>query len=429
MIERELLVNWVVLSLALGPRSRWLKPLLEKCHTPSEILSADKETLQAQLPELPKSVLTSLADGRLRGEAERILLWCGKNAVEVLCPDDERYPRRLFEIAEPPAVLYAKGRLPLPDGVPAVGVVGTRGIDAYGERITYKLSFELSAAGAAVISGMADGADGVAAAAALDAGGHTVAVLGCGIDIAYPRHHDRLLREIGEVGTVLTEYAPGTPPNGWNFPMRNRIISGLSDAVLVTEADEKSGALITARYAILQGKTVFAVPGDIDRSRSAGTNRLIRAGALTALTAEDVLAHFRFLYGDALSVSVPAEAMQFTEVTARKLRAHGLHVAEEGAAAAEKPPKSEKDNTVSKLKLKKRRSEPCEPTPVAVTPQAVDLLDPRQREIYEILPQEPFSTDLLVSRGLPVGDAAALLTIMELYGLLSSLPGGLYRKN
>ncbi|MBE6594471.1 MAG: DNA-protecting protein DprA [Ruminococcaceae bacterium] len=420
-------ISWVAVSLALGPRSHLLKPLLRRFGTPEALLAAGREAILAEIPDIGKGTLSSLCGEDAQQMASRTVYWCHQNGVRILVPDREYYPTGLWEIAEPPAVLYCKGKLPLPTGVPSVGIVGTRRTDAYGERVAYKLSFELAAAGATVISGMAQGADGIAAAAALDAGGHTVAVLGCGIDVIYPRQHERLFREIATFGTVLTEFTPGTRPNGWNFPVRNRLISALSDALVVTEAAEDSGSLITARYALLQGKTLFAVPGDVDNPRSVGTNGLIRSGALMALSAEDVLAHFRFLYPQIQAARVPAEAMQYTEATREKLRAHGVPTVLD--REEQKPAQIEKTDTVSAHSAQK----PAEQTPAASTPtpvseEVLQLLDPRQRELYGMLPEGTFSLDHLTAKGIPSGEAAAALTVLELYGILQSCPGGIYRK-
>ena len=417
-------ISWVAVALALGPRSHLLKPLIRHFKTPEALLEAGKDALLAQYPDMGKGVLSALIGEHTLHEAERTVHWCHQNGVRILVPDGPEYPAGLWEIAEPPAALYAKG-LPLPTAAPAVGVVGTRRTDAYGERVAYKLSFELAAAGATVISGMAQGADAIAAAAALDAGGHTVAVLGSGIDVIYPRQHQRLYGEIATFGTVLTEFVPGTRPNGWNFPVRNRLISALSDALVVTEANAESGSLITARYALLQGKTLFAVPGDIDRPRSVGTNGLIRSGALLALSGEDVLAHFRFLYPQLGASRVPLETLQYTEATAEKLRAHGIPSVLDDTAQD----KIEKSHTVSAHSDKKAPAAPSvEPPQSTVSAEALDVLDPRQRELYEMLPDGVFSLDHLTSQGVPSGEAAATLTVLELYGILCSCPGGTYRK-
>jgi DNA processing protein len=200
----------------------------------------------------------------------------------------------LREIPSPPAVLYARGSIVDQDLKRSIAVVGTRRISPYGRQITRLLAADLAAAGLTIVSGLALGVDGVAHRAALDAGGRTIAVLGTGIDIDYPRQHRGLTEDILESGAIVTEFPPGTEPLGDNFPKRNRIISGLSMATLVTEAPSKSGALITASFANHQGRDVLAVPGDVFSVLSSGCNALIRDGAAMVRNSEDVLEAINF---------------------------------------------------------------------------------------------------------------------------------------
>ncbi|MBR6727534.1 MAG: DNA-processing protein DprA, partial [Clostridia bacterium] len=243
---------WIALAETLGPRSHQLRPLLAHFEDAKAVFEADADEIRQVLPDISEHQLSAILQRRAEQGAIRIASWCRRNGIRVLTYDSPDYPACLREIDEPPAVLYCRGKLPAPDNRLAVGVVGTRTADAYGERVAYKLSFEMAAAGTVIVSGLAEGIDAIASIAALNAGGDTIAVLGCGIDLIYPKKNVRLAAEVAERGTILTEFAPGTPPNGWNFPMRNRIISALSSAVLVVEAGEKSGALITARYAVVQ---------------------------------------------------------------------------------------------------------------------------------------------------------------------------------
>lgn len=208
--------------------------------------------------------------------------------IQVLTWEDEAYPRRLKEIDQPPPVLYLRGNL-LPEDEWAVAIVGTRGITAYGRQVTAEITSVLARRGVTVISGLARGVDAEAHKAALNAGGRTLAVLGSGVDQIYPPEHRQLANQIIASGALMSDYAPGTPPDGVNFPPRNRIISGLSMAVIVIEAGERSGALITAEFAADQGREVFAVPGNINAPKSVGCNRLIHQGARPLLTPEDVL--------------------------------------------------------------------------------------------------------------------------------------------
>ncbi len=208
--------------------------------------------------------------------------------IQVLTWEDEAYPRRLKEIDQPPPVLYLRDNLQ-PEDEWAVAIVGTRGITAYGRQVTAEIASVLARRGVTVISGLARGVDAEAHKVALNAGGRTLAVLGSGVDQIYPPEHRQLADQIIASGALMSDYAPGTPPDGVNFPPRNRIISGLSMAVIVIEAGERSGALITAEFAADQGREVFAVPGNINAPKSVGCNRLIHQGARPLLTPEDVL--------------------------------------------------------------------------------------------------------------------------------------------
>lgn len=413
VVAREEL--WIALAEILGPRNASFRPLMECFGTPEAVFAADRAALSKAAPELGSGVLSAIARGAAKTNAAKVLYWCRRNGVRVLCYGEEGYPSALLSIAEPPVVLYCRGNFPDGEKDFTVGVVGTRHADEYGAGVAYKLSFELAAAGAVIVSGMADGIDGIASAAALDAGGRTVAVLGCGIDIAYPRWHERLMREIEERGAVLSEYAPGTRPNGWNFPVRNRIISALSGALLVVEGGEQSGALITAKYAVLQGKPVFAVPGDITNPRSAGTNRLLHGGAELALSAEDVLSSFRFLYHDAIREREMLEAQQYSALSPEKLKAHGVRY-----GFADRP----------RLKERLRHEAPEPAKTPAATPAEKDLsvLTEEQKKLYLALPDTPFALDTLTAKGFTPSAASASLTLLELYGLVAARPGGLYEK-
>lgn len=208
--------------------------------------------------------------------------------IQILTWDDPGYPSLLRHIHGPPALLYVRGEL-TPADEWAVAVVGTRRASVYGREVTRRLAGDLAANGIAVVSGLARGIDTQAHKAALEAGGRSIAVLGHGLDRIYPAENANLAREIIERGALVTEYALGIPPEGGNFPARNRIISGLSLGALVVEAGEGSGALITADFAVEQGREVFAVPGNIFHRGAAGTNRLIQQGAKAVTRVEDIL--------------------------------------------------------------------------------------------------------------------------------------------
>lgn len=275
-----------------------------------EIYNAKPEELAELRKYNVSSELISLLSDKSTLREENILNWCLNNRITVITKDDEIYPKALRALRDPPTVLYCKGKMPDLNFNLSIGVVGTRKMSDYGKNIAYEMGRGLSAGGATLISGMALGIDGMAMSGALDAGGTTVAVLGCGIDKIYPREHAHLFDRILKKGAVITEYPPGTPPAGVNFPIRNRIISGISQGVVVVEADMKSGALITARHAIYQAREVFAVPGQIKNENSSGTNYLIKEGVFVATCAEDVLEKYTFLYPH--SVNLQAAQMYGT---------------------------------------------------------------------------------------------------------------------
>ena len=211
-----------------------------------------------------------------------------KQGIKILTWQDQAYPQRLKEIDQPPPVLYIRGEY-LTDDLFAVAIVGTRRVTPYGRQITEELAAYLAANGMTVISGLARGVDAIAHHATLKAGGRTIGILGSGVDKIYPPEHRGLAEQMMERGAIISDYAPGTPPDASNFPPRNRIISGLSLAVVVVEAGETSGALITAEFAAEQGREVFAVPGSILAPQSKGTNKLIQQGALPLLSVQDLM--------------------------------------------------------------------------------------------------------------------------------------------
>lgn len=224
--------------------------------------------------------------GRIDLDAERAKL--DARGVALVPLDDPAYPERLRQIYGPPIVLYVRGEIRPTDDL-AIAIVGTRRASPYGRQAAERIGADLVAGGATIVSGLARGIDTCAHRAALDAGGRTIAVLGCGVDVVYPAENARLAAEIVERGAVVSEYPLGTPPDAANFPARNRIVSGMTRGTLVVEAGETSGALITARFAAEQGREVFAVPGDVFRPQSKGTNRLIQEGARLVSSGKDIL--------------------------------------------------------------------------------------------------------------------------------------------
>ncbi len=226
----------------------------------------------------------------IRNDISLDLIWkniCQKG-ISVLTWEDKDYPDRLREIPQSPPVLYIRGEI-MPEDDWAVAIVGTRRITAYGRQVTEKIAVKMAQAGVTVVSGLARGVDGVAHKAILDAGGRTIAVLGCGLDQVYPPEHRKLAERIAQTGALISDYPPGTKPEASNFPPRNRIISGMSLATVIVEAGRRSGALITAGFAAEQGKDVFAVPGNVFSPQSQGTNKLIQDGARILINPQEIL--------------------------------------------------------------------------------------------------------------------------------------------
>jgi len=237
---------------------------------------------------LSLKLIERIVQAREQVDLEKVWARIESQGIKILTWKDEVYPQRLKEIEQPPPVLYVRGDYLL-DDLFAVAIVGTRRVTPYGRQITEELASYLASNGITVISGLARGVDAIAHQTALKAGGRTIGVLGSGVDKIYPPEHRQLAEKMIEQGAIISDYAPGTPPDASNFPPRNRIISGLSLAVVVIEAGETSGALITAEFAAEQGREVFAVPGSILAPQSKGTNKLIQEGALPLLSVNDLM--------------------------------------------------------------------------------------------------------------------------------------------
>src|SRR5688572_14701305 len=247
--------------------------------------SAPIELARAGLGE---KVIERILQARQNVDLEKLWAKIESQGIKILTWEDETYPQRLKEIEQPPPVLYIRGDY-LPDDLFGVAIVGTRRVTPYGRQITEELATYLAGHRITVISGLARGVDALAHQTVLKAGGRTIGVLGSGVDKIYPPEHRALAEKMMGSGAILSDYAPGTPPDASNFPPRNRIISGLSLAVVVIEAGETSGALITAEFAAEQGREIFAVPGSILAPQSKGTNKLIQNGALPLLSVNDLM--------------------------------------------------------------------------------------------------------------------------------------------
>jgi len=285
-MEINNLFYWVWLSslVRISPRKRF--ELLNYYKEPALIWHSTERELKS-LPFLTPQALSQLTDRQLRKDANRHFEDLYTEGIDIVHFNDNKYPEYLKDIYDPPVVLYVKGKLD--SGEKCLAVVGSRRATAYGLCMAERISAELAKSGITVVSGMARGIDSKAHNGALSVNGRTIAVLGCGLDIVYPYENRELMKNIANSGAVISEFLPGVPPIPYNFPARNRIISGISLGVAIIEANEKSGSLITANYALEQGRDVFAVPGNINSMNSAGTNRLIRDGAIIVTAVSDIL--------------------------------------------------------------------------------------------------------------------------------------------
>lgn len=283
------LMYWLCLNAVEGLNAKTKLELITLFGGVSKVFEADKSSLlRAGLKPEHYSACHSDA---VKQDVLQIMELCEKQNINILTLDHEDYPEMLKYINDPPLVLFVRGNIPHSN---AIAVVGSRRASGYGIETAVRLSSELASAGILVVSGMARGIDTAAHCGALNAGFKTVAVLGCGVDIPYPPENRDLMERIISYGAVISEYPPGTPPAGYHFPGRNRIISGMALGTVVIEAGIKSGSLITANYALDQGREVFAVPGDITHYNSMGTNRLIKDGAKVVLDVNDILEELNF---------------------------------------------------------------------------------------------------------------------------------------
>ncbi len=295
-----MLLYWLWLAQCNEVKDGVKAALVRHFEDPERLFFAEKQQiLDAEIQGLTGEQMDALLVHDLSA-AEEALADCAKAGLQVLTYDSPLYPNRLKAIYDPPIVLYYRGTLPDFDKLPTVAVVGTRHPSVYGRQAAKRLGGEIAGAGGLVVSGLAEGIDGAAMEAALSAGFPAVGVLGCGADVVYPRKHKALFQETERLGCILSEYAPGSPPIGWHFPRRNRIISGLSCGVVVVEAPERSGSLLTAKHALEQGRDVFVVPGNVDMESFRGSNRLLRSGAIAVSSGRDVMEEYDLLYPEKL---------------------------------------------------------------------------------------------------------------------------------
>lgn len=289
--DRDDIYYWLALRSVQGVGNTIFKRLIEVFGSPERVLASSISEL-SKVDGVGNSIANNIIrfkpDKKISREIEEIR----RLGINLITLNDACYPEKLKEIYDPPPILYVKGELKREDAN-AIAIVGARNATTYGKIVTERLSSELASCGYTIVSGMARGIDTFAHRGAITAGGRTIAVFGSGIDTIYPPENRGLATEIIETGAVISEFQPGIPPDKTNFPKRNRIISGISAGVLVIEASNDSGSLITANAALEQGREVFAIPGNINSRCSSGTNGLIKKGAKLVEGIEDILEELR----------------------------------------------------------------------------------------------------------------------------------------
>jgi DNA processing protein len=454
-------VKWVWLSLKCRPGGTEILTLVERFKTVDAIYDADfDQYIDAGIGE---RFAEELCD-KSTTQAAKTVGYCQMNQIGILCYDDFAYPSALRSLKNPPAVLYYMGRLPDLNKRLCISIVGTRKMSEYGMHAAYKIAYETASSGAVVVSGMALGIDGIASCAAIAAKGLTVAVLGCGIDIAYPKEHSKLKEIIKQNGAVISEYPPATEPRGMNFPVRNRIISGISQGVVVVDADVSSGAMITAKHAILQGRDVYAVPGNIDAENSSGTNSLIRDGAQAVLCGNDIIRNYAFIYRDRIDMLRLRKSEERSAFNPEYVKNMGINMRFYGGRADNrgnaKPSDGSKErtyegvkelpkSTFGKAKVEEDKTVSSKATIVPSAPKTnvadrektfenkasggdnsskiLEGLNEKQRRVFEEMPLDHAVTvDYLTKTGFSLGEVISALTVLEIKGLVSSLPGALY---
>lgn len=331
---------------------------------------------------------------------KQILRKCAQKQIDVLVLTDKDYPNRLRNIPDPPLVLYYKGKLPDFNARPLIAMVGTRKATPYGISSTRRLAQQISACGGLVVSGGAFGIDTAAMEGALDNDDSVIAVLGCGVDVVYPRSNRRLFQDVLKKGCLLSEYPPESDPEHWHFPQRNRIISGLANAVVVSEAPLKSGALITARCALEQGRDVFTVPGNIDMATCAGSNALLEEGATAVLSGWSVMREYEARYPETVANRMVQTVQPERKTTLAKVAQPAL------------VDKIVIDNPEKNAYIGKEISD-------------AELTEEEQK-LLSVITGEPQHTDNVIAQsGIPTGKALSLLTKLAVKGYVVNHPGRL----
>ena len=413
-----MLLHWIWLAHRPGIGDRMKVRLLQHFRDPEDIYYADGESYR-HVEGMTAEAAESLKDKDLSA-AESVLGACRREGLHILTFQDAAYPSKLKNIADPPILLYYKGQLPDLDGLPVIGVVGTRKASAYGMQTAKRMGYQIARCGGVVVSGMACGIDGMAMSGALTAGETTLGVLGCGADMVYPPSNRALFRDVEQYGCIVSEFAPGTQPANWTFPKRNRIISGLSDGVLVVEAPEGSGALITANHALEQGRDVFVVPGNIDQPGFVGSHRLLRDGATLVSSGWDILSEYEALYPHRIRRDqTPSQQTVYPEEMEKALS----EPKKTTAKVAQNPSVPGKSKALKKI-LEKKSIDNCPTEAYSDVNAVLPKLSADEQSIVKLLSSgERLVDDVIAETGLTTGKILALLTMLELKGIVKRLPG------
>ena len=339
-------------------------------------------------------------------EAEKILRDCDEKDVQILVYSDSLYPERLRNIADPPAVLYYKGTFPTLDEEASIGIVGTRRCSAYGLVQAKQFSNLIANSGGIVVSGGARGIDTMALSGALDSLMPVICVLGCGVDVVYPRENAGLFQTIQQHGCLVSEYPPGTGVQRGNFPVRNRIISGLSVGVLVVEAPEGSGALITANLALEQGRDVYTIPANIGAKHGAGSNRLLQEGAMAVFDGWEVLENYVHLFPDKLADGRSRKSIQ------------NLYKTRFGSALPVYSPVTQWENV-------ERNAPETPPEKASVDTKG---LSAEEKTVLGVIGTEPTHSDVIIERSaMAPARVLATLTMLQIKGKIVKLGGNCYK--
>lgn len=394
---------WLWLQCALGAGAK-TDELIVYFGDPEKMYNAGSNEwrLSGLLTDKKINALKSISPSETGG----IFRECKSKGYSIITPDSVNYPERFKQLRDMPLVLYALGDTSVLKDTVSIGVVGTRNASNYGIETAQKLSFALASCGVTIVSGGALGIDSEAHVGAMLAKGRTVAFLGCGLSFDYLKENASLRRAITKYGAVVSEFAPFTPASRTTFPIRNRLISGLTLGTLVIEAGIKSGSLITANYALEQGKDVFAVPGDIVRSSFDGANHLIKNGAKPVFSAMDILSEYEYLYGDLIDFSKAETSLsQIPYVEYRKTKK---------AVVSEKTIVKEK--LVEEKSTKEKKSE------------LDDSFSNEAKKVYSVLSSEPTHVDdILRQTALKMSDVLSALTELELMGEVEGVEGKKYK--